>query len=156
MEIGAGPLGGLEGGSALIVATVGTGGMPHANRAWGVTVLDRGNRFRVILDADDDVMLVNLRATGRVAVTGCDVVSLRSVQVKGRVEALEPVTARDLALRERCTELFFRDVEETDRTPRELLDRLVPGEFVACVVTVDEVYDQTPGPAAGAAVEDHR
>ena len=29
---------------------------------------------------------------------------------------------------------------------------MVPGDFVACTVVIDELYDQTPGPGAGAAL----
>jgi hypothetical protein len=30
-----------------------------------------------------------------------------------------------------------------------MLERMVPAEFVACTLDVEELYDQTPGPAAG-------
>jgi hypothetical protein len=43
-------------------------------------------------------------------------------------------------------------VVATDGTDRRLLERLVPLDFVACDVMIDELYDQTPGPGAGSAV----
>jgi hypothetical protein len=33
------------------------------------------------------------------------------------------------------------------------MDRLVPVDLLACTVEVDELYDQTPGPGAGARLE---
>ena len=41
-------------------------------------------------------------------------------------------------------------IAEIDRAPAEMVWRMLPPEVVACVMTVEEVYDQTPGPAAGA------
>ncbi len=152
MEIGPDAIGLLEGGSALVVGSVGPDGMPRAVRGWGARVLDPPDRLRLMLDAEEDATLAHLRDSGRIAVTGCDVPTLRSVQVKGRVELVEPPTALDLALQERCTDRFFRDVEDTDQTPRHLLDRMLPREFVACVVVIEDVFDQTPGPAAGASI----
>jgi hypothetical protein len=39
---------------------------------------------------------------------------------------------------------------EMDWTPREVVDRLVPEDFVTATVAITELYDQTPGPQAGA------
>jgi hypothetical protein len=80
--------------------------------------------------------------------------TLASAQVKGRVRVVDELTALDVATRERATELFVRDVNETDHTPRDLVRGMVPECFVACTLDVEEVYDQTPGPAAGAPVEE--
>ncbi len=79
--------------------------------------------------------------------------TLHSRQLKGRVEAIEPATGADRARAARYCDAFFADIEATDGEPRELLDQIVPAAYVACTVTVDALYDQTPGPGAGAAVE---
>lgn len=143
----------LESGCALVVATVTADGEPHATRGWRLTVPDPGRRrVELVLDADDAVAASDLDATGAVAITGADVRTLRSVQLKGRAVERRPAVERDHALiREFCDE-FFGAVEETDGTPRVLLERLVPSAFVVQVVEVDEVYDQTPGPSAGSAL----
>ena len=65
---------------------------------------------------------------------------------------MEPVTEADLERADRHTEAFFANVSDTDGTPLELLQRLLPASMVACVMQVDEVYDQSPGPGAGAAL----
>lgn len=149
MAIGPETAEGLRSGTSLIIGTVSSAGRPHANRAWGAVVSDDGSEVRVMIDADDDALLANLRGTGRVAVTGADVRTFRSVQVKGTVRALEELTAKDHADRERATDRFLTEVEEVDRTPRAYIEALVPARFVACVVAIEERYDQTPGPAAG-------
>jgi hypothetical protein len=45
-------------------------------------------------------------------------------------------------------------VTAVDGTERRLLERLVPSDYTAWTVAIDEVYDQTPGPGAGAPLRD--
>jgi hypothetical protein len=137
------------GGSALIVGAVEPDGTPYAIRAWGAVVAEDGAALRFYVDADDTRVVPLLSPGASVAVTGGDVKTLASAQVKGRVRGLDELTALDIATRERATDLFVQEVHETDHTPRDLLERMVPERFVACTVDVDEVYDQTPGPQAG-------
>ncbi len=140
----------LESGCALIVGTVDAHGAPHATRGWSAKVLDAGEaRLRLGLDALDSTVLDNLQETGRIAVTGADVRTLRSAQMKGRAGDLVPADDLDRERIARYCDAFYTDVYESDGTPRPLLDRLTPADFVMCEVTVDEYYDQTPGPAAG-------
>jgi hypothetical protein len=144
----------LEAGSALVVGSVAPDGTPHASRAWGAIVGDDGASLRVMLDGDDHQCLANLVDDAPVAVTGGNVMTLASVQVKGTIRRVEELTALDQALRERATDLFLDAVCEVDRQPRELLDAMVPDRFIACVVDVDEIFDQSPGPGAGGALHD--
>ena len=137
-------------GSALIAGTVDDDGAPYVTRAWGAMVLDDGDALRVYVDADDTQLVPRLAPSARIAVTGGDVRTLASAQVKGRVRSVDDLTALDIATRERATEGFIRDVHETDHTPREMLERMVPERFVAVTLDVEELYDQTPGPKAGA------
>jgi hypothetical protein len=144
----------LESGCALLIGTVDTCGMPHASRGWGFDVLDpAAGRVRILLAADEAVLLANLRATRRLAVTGTDVATLRSVQAKGHVISVERATAADRRRARRYYDAFSGDIELVDTTPRVLLDRLVPSDYEACVAVLDEWYDQTPGPAAGCRVD---
>jgi hypothetical protein len=143
----------LESGCSLVVGTVAPDGEPFACRAWGVKVMEPGeNRMRVVLDAADVVMLDHLTAGGRVAVTAADVRTLRSMQVKGRVTALQPADDADRICADNFSVAFFDAVVSTDGTDRRLLERLVPLDFIVCDVTVDEFYNQTPGPGAGSVV----
>jgi hypothetical protein len=143
----------FESGCALTVGTVAPDGSPHASRGWGLTILPGGEQVRLLLDADDGTAIANLASTGAVAVTGAAVPTLRSVQIKGRAEPPVPThDAADLACAARFREGFFGDVERIEGTPRALLERLTPARLSVCTVTVDELYDQTPGPIAGTAL----
>jgi hypothetical protein len=140
----------LESGCSISVATVGLDGAPHASRGFGLSVLSDGTQVRLLLDAEDSTTLANLARQGAVAVTGVAVPTLRAVQFKGTAD--EPMVtsdAGDLARAALHLESFFADVNRVEGTPIALLERLRPTAFAVCVITVAEVYDQTPGPGAG-------
>lgn len=144
----------LQGGSALIVGAVAVDGAPYAARGWGLDVVGEAPcRVRLLVDAADD-RLVELLGRGRpVAVTAADVVSLRSVQLKGTSQGVEP--SDDPADRDRLgryVDAFYADIEATDGTSRAVLDRLTPDDVLAVGIEVADVFDQTPGPGAGRAV----
>ena len=67
---------------------------------------------------------------GRIAITATDVPTLRSLQLKGRIADVEPMTDDDLAKSEQYTDDFYDDIVSTDHIPRDLLERVRPREFV--------------------------
>jgi hypothetical protein len=145
----------LDDGASIIVGTVGPDGMPHAGRGWGIDVLpDEGNglQVRVLLDITDTTAIAHLSAGGAVAVTVGDVHTLRCVQLKGRAVSVEAASEHDRHRAAASTAAFFQKVHEVDNTPLALLERLTPVGHIACVVSVHDIFDQTPGPGAGAPV----
>ena len=133
------------------MGTVSPDGDPHAGRGWGLDVLEDGEvaTLRVLLDASDPVTLANLAEGGAVAITAADVRTLRSIQLKGRSHGTEAPDPGDPERAARYCAAFMIDIMETDGTPRDLLERIVPGAYVPCLVVVDDRFDQTPGPGAG-------
>jgi hypothetical protein len=144
----------LEGGCSIIVGTVLDDGEPYATRGWGMTLLPgEPVRVRLLLAADDAVGAAALAGGHAIAVTAADVPSLRAVQLKGRSLGVSPGTDDDRARAARFADAFLGDVARTDGTDRRVLERIVPADYVACTFTIDERYDQTPGPGAGAVME---
>jgi hypothetical protein len=139
----------LEADSSLIVGTVDATGMPDANRAWSVRVHDGGTRLRVVVADDATTLCENLRATGRFALTATNIITNESVQVKGDATPPGPETEEDRASRERHTDDFKDAVRRAENTADEYISKVIPRSFAAFDVTVHEVFDQTPGPAAG-------
>jgi hypothetical protein len=141
----------LESGAGLIVGLVAGDGLPFATRAWLFDVTDpSAGTARLLLGSGElGRLAVDELVGASISVTGADVRTFRSVQFKGTVTGLEPPTREDLARSVRYQEAFFTAVMEMDWTPREVLDRLVPVEFVTATVVVSELFDQTPGPHAG-------
>jgi hypothetical protein len=146
----------LAGGHALVVATVAAveeQAEPYATRGWGLTVLSEAPpSFRLIL-AVHDVSRFGPEPAGRpIAITVADPLTLRAVQFKGRAGPVEPATDADHQTVAGFCDSFFSAVTEADGTKRALLERLIPADFVACIVLIDQIYDQTPGPRAGSAL----
>jgi hypothetical protein len=137
----------LQGGCALIVCTIDVDGEPSASRGWGLTVLSADAPVRVRLLVTPDVI-----PQGRIAITGTDVPTLRSTQLKGHIVSVEPADSVDAEKTAAYLDHFYGDVVRTDNIPRDLVERLTPSELVALTVEVDELYNQTPGPRAGASL----
>ena len=139
----------LESGGSITVGTVDAAGGPDAARGWMIRVAPGGAHLRCLVPDHEARLLHNLSTVGRIALNWVDVHTMESIQVKGRVTAVEAPTESDLAAHVEFKEDFFRLLQESDGTPRHLLDRLVPDGFVAVEVDVEELFDQTPGPNAG-------
>jgi hypothetical protein len=139
----------LESPCSQIVATVDADGLPEASRGWAVDVLPGGRQLRLLLASTEAVTLANVAATGVIALTATHFQTLSSVQIKGRVTAVEPRTAADRIRFEAFCAGCVHAIAELDGTPEELVWRMAPLDVVACRVEVAEVYDQTPGPVAG-------
>jgi hypothetical protein len=142
----------LGDGDSLIVGYVGPDGWPVATRAWSVHQVEPdGRRLRVVVHQDSD--LIDERIVGaRMAVTGANVDTFESRQVKGDVVAVDHVTAEDSERARRHADALFAEIHRTDGTATWLVERMRTERLVAVEIDVDEVYDQTPGPAAGGAV----
>ena len=144
----------LESGCSLIAATVSADGAPNATRVWGLHLRGADSRLvEVTLDETDSVAAADLDATAVIAITGADVRTLRSVQLKGRATGERRQASDDDVARTRAfCDAFFTAVVEIDGTDRALLERLRPPSLTVYTVEIDEVFDQTPGPTAGAAL----
>ncbi len=141
----------IDDGVGLLLGTCDDDDVPRGTRAWGVRVV--GDRqLRVTFGADDELVVTNASG-GLVAVTGADARELRSAQLKGRVLAVEEPDEDDLACAAAHTDLFFRAIHETDHTEIDVLRRILPARMLAAVVEVGDVFDQTPGPNAGATLD---
>lgn len=142
----------IEAGAGLVIGTAGDDRLPRGARAWGAAIVDRDERrIRVVYTADDPGVVENIRS-GHVALNAAEVVSFRSVQYKGRVVATGPPTPADLELVRGHTEHFFAIVHAIDGNPMELLERMLPIEMSTFEMVVDDQFNQTPGPDAGAAM----
>jgi hypothetical protein len=143
----------LQEGASLVLGTVSTSGEPHAGRGWGIaTSPEQPDAIRLLLDASDDVTIRHCDDGGRVALTIGNVRTYKSLQIKGSAVEVSPIGPDYTALAERYCEDFFRAVVQVDRHSRAMLESWRPRDFVACTIRVESMYDQTPGPRAGAAV----
>jgi hypothetical protein len=82
--------------------------------------------------------------------------ALRSVQVKGRAVSGPELPGRaDVELMRRYRMKIIAACE-TRGVPPLLVDAIRPLAVFAVTVAVEELYDQTPGPKAGARFDEHQ
>ena len=142
----------IEDGAGLLVGTADGDGAPRGVRAWAAWVVDADEqRVRVVFSGDDPAVIASVEGR-KVAVTGANVRTYRSVQLKGRVVSVGQPTAEDMEITERQTEWFFAAVHQTDGNPIELLHAMLPCSYLVIEMIVDAQFDQTPGPTAGTAL----
>jgi hypothetical protein len=140
----------LHSGGALVIGTHDGSLNPEIARGWGLRVLD-GRTVELCLGLPSSRRtLANLEADGRIAATFVAPIEYRQVQLKGRVVAVLEPTPEDFEWVERSHEGFMRRVEPLG-IPPDLCPRFWSyDEGLAKVrFTVEEAYDQTPGPRAG-------
>ena len=138
----------LESPCSLIVGTVDADGLPDAGRAWGVEVLD-DRTVRVLLSIQAEVTRANVGHGGAIALTATHFSTFESVQLKGRATHVEDATPADRIRFDRYCAGAARAIAESDGTPEELVMRFMTAGVYACTMSVEAVFDQTPGRSAG-------
>ena len=94
-------------------------------------------------------MRANLELNGAIAVGFSPPTIARAVQVKGVAKRVCEPEAADLERVERHVRSFVAEAERVG-APAELSQRMfVRTGLVAVRFSIDEVFDQTPGPTAG-------
>ena len=141
----------LESPCSLLVGSVGADGLPDAIRAWGVEV-QGPDRIRVLLAAESQRTLDNLANGGRIALTTTDFVTMVSWQLKGRAVLLEAATGTDRIRFDAFCAGCLAILAPLQGVSEETIARLIPADLVACEMLVEQVFDQTPGPGAGARI----
>jgi hypothetical protein len=141
----------LESPCALLCGSVDADGLPDATRGWGAELLGP-DRVRVLLASNAERTLANLGGGGRMAFTVTHFVTNVSWQLKGHAETIEPATPQDRIRFDSFCAGCVEIIHLVDGAPPEVIRRLIPPGIVACVMAVEQVFDQTPGPAAGACV----
>jgi len=140
----------IHGGVAVGVATRDDDLRPEFARGWGPEVSADGQAVTLCVSAPEGSrMRANLERNGAVAVGFSPPTIARAVQVKGVATVMGEPEAADL---ERVERHFRSFVAEAARigARAELSQRMFvrPG-LVTVQFSIDEVFDQTPGPTAG-------
>jgi hypothetical protein len=139
----------IESGVAVIVATGSAEGRPHVRYAWGPRVHEDGSTVDVFLDAARaETTLTNLRDNGRIAMTVAHPVNYRSAQFKGLFRGEGDPGEDDLVWVERGREAFLVSTSLVGDPPESIRNLWLP-EVVRVTFSVEQAFDQTPGPDAG-------
>jgi general stress protein 26 len=143
----------LESGVSMQVGTRDARLLPEAVRGMGVRAERGGTRLTVFLPAATaERTLANLRDNGRIAVCFSRPEDHRTIQVKGRAVAVREADAAERALVERYRGSFAQSLLFVG-VPLRVSLRAAHWPCRAVELEVEEVFQQTPGPGAGAPLE---
>lgn len=139
----------LDGGISVIVGTVDAEGVPTCCRGVAIDSKDDFDTVTVYLPAATaGETVANLATTRRVAVSCTEPLSHESIQIKGvtRGVKLAPPQDRDFVTRRLEA---FADTLDGFGLPRKVTRSLAHWPAFAIEVSVEQLFDQTPGPKAG-------
>lgn len=146
----------LEGGVSVVVGTRDDGLVPEIVRAWGAHVnRDRRSIRLCVPEATSVRTRTNLVGNGRIVAAFSLPSNYETVQVKGRHVRTTTPTVEDLQRVDRHRE-SFACVNESLGVPRARVEAFWRGElagsslFVTIHFVAETIFNQTPGPTAGA------
>jgi len=140
----------LQGGESIIVGTADADGVPSACRGIAIAAGKDPDTLTLYLPAATaHEALANIATTRRVAFAASHPLSHRTVQVKGVTRGVRLAPPGDEAfVRTRWGQLA--DVLDQIGLPRGLLHRAAHWPAFAVEMSIEQIFDQTPGPNAGA------
>jgi hypothetical protein len=140
----------LEPGTAIVIASVDPHNTPSLCRATALSSADAAATVTVYVPlATSQDVLRNIATTRRVAITSTNPLDHCSTQLKG--VTIDARLARDdEAAFVRARRDAFADSLDAIGVPRRIGQNVNCWPAFAVTVRVDDVFDQTPGPNAGA------
>lgn len=139
-------------GMSILVGTVDATGAPACCRGVALLADEALTTATVFVPlATSRDIVANAAATKRIAVMTSHVIEHTGIQLKGRIRALRLATDRETMTVREDVMAFADWIIHIGMAPR--LARAITYEPAFAIdFDVDEVYDQTPGPRAGACV----
>lgn len=141
-----------DGGVSVVVATVDGDGIPTCCRGIAISLQDDFEAATIYVPAATAQQTVaNLATTRRVAVSCSHPLSHETIQIKGVTRAVRLAAASDEAfVRQRLDQ--FADVLDEIGLPRRVTRSVAHWPSFAIEISIEQVFDQTPGPKAGVAI----
>jgi hypothetical protein len=142
----------MEDGVSVVLATADADGIPSCCRGIAVTSRDNFETLTIYVPATTaQETIANVATTRRVAVSATKPLSHESVQVKGITRGVRLAPASDEAfVRSRLDS--FAEVLDQIGLPRRVTKSIAHWPAFAIDISIEEVFDQTPGPKAGNAI----
>ena len=138
----------IESDVATIVGSAESPERPQIAWGWAPRVAGEGV-VEVFLDAERaERTIANLHKNPRIAITMAQPVSYRSVQLKGDFRDVGPPSEADKAYVQQRREGFLSACVLVGDPP-EAIRNLWLDDVVRIAFSVDQAFDQTPGPDAG-------
>jgi predicted pyridoxine 5'-phosphate oxidase superfamily flavin-nucleotide-binding protein len=142
----------IEGNIAVLVGTADADGVPSCCRAIAITTNDDFDTATVYVPvATSQDVVANIATTRRIAVVFVEPLSHFSVQVKGVTRGMRVAPPSDQPLVKGALDRFA-DVLDTIGLPRRITHSVAHWPAFAIDFSVEQIFDQTPGPKAGSAL----
>ncbi|HEY0142852.1 MAG TPA: hypothetical protein VGF48_18270 [Thermoanaerobaculia bacterium] len=143
----------VEGGMSVIVGSVDANGVATCCRGVAISTSDDFDTVTVYLPvATSQETLANVATTRRVAILCTNPLDHLSIQMKGLSRGVRVANDSELTLvKERLEQ--WADALDTIGVPRRVTRGTAHWPAFAIDVSVEEVFDQTPGPKAGNALK---
>ena len=141
-----------DGGTSVLVGSADAGGVPACCRGIAVSTdhaLARATIYVPVATSRD--VIANAATTKKLAVMITRVVEHVGVQLKGTVEAIRMAGADEGPFVRRRLQEFAEVLDEIG-LPRRVFLSVSHWPAFAIEIAVEEVFDQTPGPRAGASI----
>jgi len=140
----------LESGLSLFVSTRNGDLIPDCACAGGLRAQGDGRHITIFLPAATcEASIRNLEDNGDIAIVASRPRDYRTIQLKGKALQVAPAAENDRGFVTRYRDALAAEFE-TVGIPRRISMALNFWPSMAITVAVTEVYDQTPGPKAGA------
>lgn len=139
----------LDGGLSVMVGTVDADGIPTCCRGIAIQTRDDFETATVYVPAaTGQETVANLATTRRIAVSCTEPLSHESTQIKGVTRGVKLAPAEDREYVTRRLDQFAATLDEIG-LPRAFGRRIAHWPAFAIDFSVEQVFDQTPGPRAG-------
>lgn len=140
----------VHSGVAVGVATRNESMRPAFTRAWGPHVsADHRSLTLCVSAAEASAMRANLEGNGAVALGFCPPTIAKAVQIKGVAVVLGEPGPDDVERVERHVRAFRAECERIGVPPAVAERMFDSSSLILISVSIDQGYDQTPGPTAG-------
>jgi len=143
----------LQSGVAVVVGTADDRGRPQLTYGWGPRVQKDRTSVSLFVDTARAVAtLENLQANGRIAVTFASPISYRSVQLKGRFLGICDASPADREWVQQHRDAFMTAAALVGDPMHGTSRNRWMEDFFRVDFTVEQAFNQTPGPSAGDAL----
>lgn len=139
----------LENGTSVIVGAVDADGVPACCRGIALRVRDDGESVTVFVPvATSQEIVANVATNRRLAIVCSEPISHQSIQIKGVTHGVRLAAPADEAfVRDKLEQ--FAGILDTIGLPRRVTRSLAHWPAYAIEVSIEQLFDQTPGPKAG-------
>jgi hypothetical protein len=142
----------VEADLSVHVGTRNANMVPDSVRGWAPKVSPDGRALELFVDRPaSTVSVTNLRDNGRIAVCLSNIVTNRSVQLKGRCVELGDPLPGDWQWLDRHRQAFM-DTCSMIGFPPPVIRNMWSTQVVKIRFVPEDIYNQTPGPGAGKAL----